>query len=466
MEMNNIISEQEQNRKVLFLKIKICKNKSGIFYISEIKKEYNIIMKNSTYLIINKNNIILKLDMQSKIDDGEIILFNIRKSEYYKLEKPVFYNSVLTENNINALNYCLWYTVRSEKPNEKKADESNNNNDDYYLHEKDIIRFGNFKLILQEIHFENYIEESIINHNKNGYNIEEINMNNKKRPIFNLEPYIEQYITKDKDKDIFLEDDIKCEICEKKTYSEDNPLIRFCLCEKFKHYECIKEEIKKKYTKPNYKERENMENKENPICNYYINNFCRKKCNAIYPLRFKIEGINKIYELFEIKKPKNKDYLIFESLPYYSNGDYEISIHIITLTGNNNDEENMEIKIGKVEENHIKIVEKNVSRKHAKIIYNKKNRSLLLKNLSKTSGSLVLIKNSLTINEKKINLQVGRTSIEASLMNEEDAINGNKIDLIQTQDEYKKGRNKKIIYDDNDNDNDNNIDISSKLKTE
>ncbi len=78
----------------------------------------------------------------------------------------------------------------------------------------------------------------------------------------------------------------------------------------------------------------------------------------------------------------------------------------------------------------------------------------------------MLIKNSLTINKKKINLQVGMTSIEASLMNEEDAINGNKIDLIQTQDEYKKGRNKKIIYDDNDNDNDNNIDISSKLKTE
>ena len=42
-------------------------------------------------------------------------------------------------------------------------------------------------------------------------------------------------------KKIFSTDDnIFYDLCNQSTYSEDNPLIKLCMCEKYKHYECIK----------------------------------------------------------------------------------------------------------------------------------------------------------------------------------------------------------------------------------
>ena len=452
--LNNLnnISEEEQNKTVLFLNIKISKNNNGIFDKSKIISEKNIIMRDSTYLIINMNNVILKLDMQYKIGDREIILFNIRKNKLCKLEKPVFNNSILTEVNLNALNYFLWYVVR---PEVHRLSAPNMINNDYYLNEKDIIRFSNVKLILQEIHIQSNNNKGLSNNSDdkfNTYDIHKINMK-KKAPIFNLEPDIELYITKKED--IIMEDKyIICDICNQKTYSEDNPLVKFCLCENFKHYECIKEELKKSYII--------KENNEKSSKNYYIKFFCRNKCKAIYPLRFKIKEINRVYNLFDIEKPKNEDYLIFESLPYNRNGEYERSIHIVKITGNNNNNigNNIEIKIGRDRQeidNHIKLIEETVSREHAKIIYNKNDGSLLLKNLSKKSESLVLIKDTLIINENTIYLHVGRTAIEASLIKEEDASKQNDLDIIQTKDEYMNEKNKQIIDGNNDDDNNNNI---------
>ena len=48
------------------------------------------------------------------------------------------------------------------------------------------------------------------------------------------------------------------------------------------------------------------------------------------PLSFKIEEADKIYELIDFDKPKEKDYLFFESLEYATKfGDYEKSFHLI-----------------------------------------------------------------------------------------------------------------------------------------
>ena len=75
---------------------------------------------------------------------------------------------------------------------------------------------------------------------------------------------------------------------------------------------------------------------------------------------------------------------------------------------------------------------------HAIIEYNKKEGILLLKNISKESNSLVLIKNSLKINENKIYLEVGRTFIEAYLIKENDLkkINYNEIKEIKSKEDF------------------------------
>ena len=413
--------DKDENKNLLFLKIKISKNSLGNFDKSKIEKEYNILLDDRTYLLINRNNIILKIESQieANLNDGEILLFNVRKNRNntFQLEKPLYKNLPLSENNINDANYYFWYVIKSDIANR------DNINDDYYLNENDIIRFSNVKLILKEIHFLNKKYE--ISSKKLNYDLHKININ-KRGPIFILEPNLDNYITKKED--ILTNDNILCDLCNQSTYSEDNPLIKLCMCEKYKHYECIKQYIKKIIRK--------IPNNDQTSINYYIKFFCTNNCREIYPLRFKLGNNNKIYKLFEIDKPKNEEYLIFESLPYikYYN-EIERSIHLVRLTGNNN---NIEIKIGRdghKKDNHIKLEEETVSRKHAKIIYNKKIKSLLLKNISERSETLVLIKDILKINENKIHIHIGRISIEACLINEKDSSNIEKY-KIQTKKEY------------------------------
>lgn len=424
--------DKNQNKNLLFLKIKVSRNPIGNFDKSKIDKEYIIILDNRTYLLINRNNEILKIDMQTEVDiiNGEILLFNVRKmrNNTFQLEKPLNKNLVLSENNINDTNNYCWYVVKSDNINR------DNINDDYYLYENDMIRFGNLKLILKEIHFLNKKYE--ISSKKLNYDLHKININ-KRDPIFNLEPILNDYITKNED--IKTNEDISCDICKQSTYSEDNPLIKLCVCEKYKHYECIKHYIERIVIP--------KENKKKTSINYYIKFYCINNCKEIYPLRFKLGNNNKIYDLFEFEKPQDEEYLIFESLPYikYYN-EIERSIHLVKLTGDNNNNNNIEIKIGRdghKKDNHIKLEEETVSREHAKIIYNKKIGSLLLKNISERSESLVLIKDIIKINENKIHINIGRISIEACLIDEKDSSNIKKYN-IQTKEEYLNEINRQI----------------------
>jgi len=165
-------------------------------------------------------------------------------------------------------------------------------------------------------------------------------------------------------------------------------------------------------------------------------------CNSQIPLSFEIKEVNKIYKLIDFEKPKEKDYIFFESLEYITkNGGYEKSFHLIEL---NNDSNNniTTISIGrdgskeKNRDNDIKIFEPSVSRdKHAVIEYNKKEGTLLLKNKSKTSDTLIAIKEALKINRNKIHLQIGRIFIEACLLEENEI---KEINKIKTREEYNK----------------------------
>jgi hypothetical protein len=149
----------------LHLSLKISENSNGIFDKSNIimEEEFDInekafaFLKNNNHLVIDKN--------QGSKQNDEILLFRAKpgEEEYIQLENNLPRNSLkLTKELINTLNYKLWYVIKNY-PEENEKDNNNiikdNINEDYYLCENDIIRLGNFKFILKEIHLNNYSKD-------------------------------------------------------------------------------------------------------------------------------------------------------------------------------------------------------------------------------------------------------------------------------------------------------------------
>ena len=306
--MNNQIN----NELSLYLNIKISKNSLGNFDKSKIQKELKTIIDKKAFLILKDNDKILKLNFQteSSSKEGDIILFFIRINKNIRLENTLLKNCFkMTEDNFNSLNYKLWYVIKSDPSNNENV------NDDYYLTQDDIIRFGNFKFILKTIHIKNY-NNNDNNNNHKKYDIHGINKG--KGQVFNFISKLEEYIIEPKN-------DIFCEICKKNSCDKDNPLIKLCVCENYKHFECIKQDIVDRLIP--------KKNKKETSINYYLNFHCFK-CKISLPLRFKIENIDKIYKLIdieEIEKVKdNEDYLLFESIDYLNKyEEYEKSFHLI-----------------------------------------------------------------------------------------------------------------------------------------
>ena len=129
-------------------------------------------------------------------------------------------------------------------------------------------------------------------------------------------------------------------------------------------------------------------------------------------VRFKIFGKKDVFDLIEIERP-DCDYIILESLNQMKDNCNIKSIHVIKLTGEN-------ITIGRGHESDVRINDISVSRSHACLKYDSNTGGLLLRDLRSKFGTLVLLKRPLTIKERKIHLQIGRTYIEASLMNMKD----------------------------------------------
>ena len=147
-------------------------------------------------------------------------------------------------------------------------------------------------------------------------------------------------------------------------------------------------------------------------------------------VRFKIEGKKQIFNLIDIEKPKG-DYIIFESLNQVKENCNIKSIHVISL----NDDI---IKIGRGHESDVRINDISVSRIHALLKYDKNNGKLLIRNLKSKFGTLILLKNPFFIKEKKIDFQIGRTFIEAYLMNIKDFEIMKNIEKIQKEKELLK----------------------------
>ena len=104
---------------------------------------------------------------------------------------------------------------------------------------------------------------------------------------------------------------------------------------------------------------------------------------------------------------------MFESLNQVKYNSNIKSIHIISLTDDI-------IKIGRGHESDVRINDISVSRVHALLKYDNVTGRLLIRNLKSKFGTLVLLKKPLIIKDKKIDLQVGRTFIEAGLISKKE----------------------------------------------
>ena len=154
------------------------------------------------------------------------------------------------------------------------------------------------------------------------------------------------------------------------------------------------------------------ENEKKTVKSYNIKSFNCEICKTPYPFRFKIEGRDDTFDLIDITLPTS-NYIVLESLNQMKENCNIKSIHVITLTDD-------PITIGRGHESDVRINDISVSRSHATLKYDSTTGKLLLKDLKSKFGTLVLLKRPIEIQTSKIHLQLGRTYMEAKLMNIEE----------------------------------------------
>jgi hypothetical protein len=318
------------------------------------------------------------------------------------LSNQVLTNMQPSEKNINELQNKMWYVIKHEDQNSAINSNSNqqlvNTNNDYFINRDDIIKLGRVKYATNEIHFSDEVTNNIstpmeIDQIEPQYDISELNKNTP--PVFNF-IYNAQLATE-------TSEDKICKVCYHDSNDVLNPLVNICeICTggiKFAHYECLKRWMK---TKLNIKE-----NDKKSVKSYNIKSYNCEICKTPYPFRFSVG--NNIYDLIDIDRPKEKSYIILESLNQMKDNNNIKSIHVILL------DETNKITMGRGHESDVRINDISVSRSHATITF--ENGKIRIRDLKSKFGTLVLIKNDLQILESKIQLQIGRTYLEACSRN-------------------------------------------------
>lgn len=425
--------KEKNNLKKVNLTIKTwISDSNGIYnYKSDITNinQADAAYTDSVYIIREKNKIIK--EKQHYIYDDEIegqILLYIRKSlkdkNSFEIVNPLRKFIEKNEYNINDLNRRPWFIVNTQNG-------YNNENEEYNLNEGDIIKLGRrkFEIIKKNINA-NY--KTISLDNPENYNISKIN--EKKGSIFNINIKKNQYkinkrkignkkIIKDDSENNSLGNEIndpnniededtenesvieeneneKCRICFGSKSTRENPRLKLCSCHDSIHFECLKAYLKTKI--------ETRENEKLTVKTYICNKYNCDVCLKPYPVRFRIPEFDKIYELIDLNRPPELDYIILESLDYIKEHNNLKILHFVELNGD-------DIKIGRYDTNDIIDTDISVSRKHAILKFNKENGKLYLENLSEKFGSLILIKGNIKLKEKNIHFQVGKSYIKACL---------------------------------------------------
>ena len=400
------MSSAQNEKFVLSLCTKTwVRDSHGLFdYESNQTKHLNAILAESIY-ITRKKHEIKTVNNPSQLQDEEELLFNVRYDDTNKfvLESNVPVRIQPNQKNINELSNKIWYILKNDPI---KSNNSNqvitNTNDDYYLCKNDVIKLGRVKYSLNEINIpsrHNNIDIAPPMLDTTKYDIDELNKNTE--PVFDF-----IFQAKDSSEYTDIPDDERlCKICySEENDRENNPLVHLCNCNgglRFSHYMCIKRWMETKL--------QIKENDKRTVKSYNIKSFNCEICKTPYPFKFKLNGIEKPFELIELEKPIGCDYIVLESLNQMKENCNIKSIHVIQL-GND------ELIIGRGHESDIRINDISVSRSHAKLRYNIESGTILLRDLKSKFGTLILIKKPLEIKEKKIHIQIGRTYIEGWLM--------------------------------------------------
>ena len=404
------MSSGQNERYVLSLCTKTwVRDSHGLFdYESNQTKHLNAILAESIY-IARKKHEIMTVNNPKQLQDEEELLFNVRHDDINKfvLESPVPVRIQPNQKNINELSNKIWYILKNDPI---KSNNSNqviiNTNDDYYLCKNDVIKLGRVKYSLNEINIpsrQNNIDIAPPLTDTSKYDIDDLNKNTE--PVFDF-----IFQAKDSSEYTDIPDDERlCKICySEENDRENNPLVHLCNCNgglRFSHYMCIKRWMETKL--------QIKENDKKTVKSYNIKSFNCEICKTPYPFKFKLNGIEKPFELIELDKPVGCDYIVLESLNQMKENCNIKSIHVIQL-GND------ELIIGRGHESDIRINDISVSRSHAKLRYDMENGTILLRDLKSKFGTLILIKKPLQIKEKKIHIQIGRTYIEGWLMGMEE----------------------------------------------
>ena len=387
------------------------------FNKNKIIKKYTILQdKETSYLALKENKkTFTLLESQEDIKENENIIFRVDVSgDKITLTNLFTYCKNCKNKNqfyqgINKLNFKLWKALPLYKDNDK--DKNNIQNYFYELKENDIIRLGNVKLILREIH--------INNNDKNNNNNKDI----IKRP-FTLRLKCDKTSI--------------CNECGQNYTSPENPLINL-ECTKYYHYKCIKDIIKNNIKKDEY---------ENGCIRYYFKTNCLD-CKKFSPLSFIVEFdevINKnnekikFFELIDIPRDENEDYLVFETIDFWDKQQeyikYIYFIKLKNLKNVNSKDKHVEIILlggdekksnnkYNIKYNKLIKIEGNstVSFQHAIIEYDLENKTLKLSNKSEKHNTLVLQdKLELKYNDKyndKLLFELGNIQIESYLIKKE-----------------------------------------------
>ena len=378
------------------------------YHTKEIK-EFKTFVHDKTIIKLKDQEIVEEVP---SAEDNEYI-FNIKKSnnDKYIFENNVEINMEQNQENISKINNKLWYVV--------------NKNKKYFVTKTDIIKLGRIKYIIAE--------ESIYSGDtKYELSIPEtasstINkQNSKKGNPFNLIKEIKVLDNTIPNQN--NEEKTPCKICYmEETDSINNPMVHLCKCKgglNYAHFECIKHWM---MTNLIYRVNNNK-----TVQTYFIPKFNCEICKVPYPYKFKLsKNGDKIYELIDIKKP-NHNYIILETLEHIKeNLDNNKFIHVINLINED------DIIIGRSDRADIKINDISVSRIHAKLNFDFKNKSLLLSDLRSKFGTLVLIKDQFELkNNESLFIQAGRTLFKAEIIKkrineEENKINENKSNLSE-----------------------------------
>ena len=413
----------KNDKKILCLNLYEWDGVSNNIYDNNTK-EVGIIkafIEEATY-IVRKNDVFINRRQHADIQQEEMLLFHVRNdtNNIYLLSNPIPKNLELNQKNFNDLNNKIWYVLKTVDL--ENHDKISNCNEEYYLNQNDLMKIGKVKYAVQKIHLlqkKKKLNCPIIPAIESKYKISELNKS--LNPVFEFifpVKYFSKYINQnnnDLNENIFIEK-YNCKYCIQNNIYEDNYddgnfLISICKCKELVHFNCLKNHLKN--LKKKNDENENITEYDEVMT---FSDFECPTCKNQFPIKFKLENNDKTFYLIDIKEPTDCNYMILESIDYKQNDKYCKSIHLIKFLKKNGEP----FTIGRDNDNDIIDRDISISRHHAILRFNDRNGQISIQDWNSKFGTSILIRKPFNILDKTIYLQVGKTFIEANLMNKKD----------------------------------------------